>query len=278
MDLVRVPAEALDQLARPSDRTSRTSTVSAWRRGYDCRVLGGTASIRRAFVALTACVLVALASAVPAADASLRTVPVGNFDHPTYVENAPGYPDLLFVVERSGVVQVLDHGDRTGTPFLDADDIVRGPPDADGGDEEGMFSIAFAPDYRQSRLFYVCLRQSRWERGGRRVQAVDVDATAGGREHPPAGDRDHAPGQPLPRRRTASVRPRRLPVPGHRGRRHRRCPGAGPREPPGEDHPHRPAPIGGQPVHDPELQSVRRRRRARRDLLLRHARAVALFL
>ena len=118
-------------------------------------MLGGTASIRRAFVALTACALVALASAVPAADASLRTVPVGNFDHPTYVENAPGYPDLLFVVERSGVVQVLDHGDRTGTPFLDADDIVRGLPDADGGDEEGMFSIAFAPDYRQSRLFYV---------------------------------------------------------------------------------------------------------------------------
>jgi glucose/arabinose dehydrogenase len=118
-------------------------------------MLGGTTSIRRALVALTACALVALASAVPAADASLRTVPVGDFDSPTYVENAPGYPGLLFVVERSGVVEVLDHGDPTGTPFLDADNIVRGPPDADGGDEEGLFSIAFAPDYRQSRLFYV---------------------------------------------------------------------------------------------------------------------------
>lgn len=117
-------------------------------------MLGGTASMRRAFIALAVCALGVLAG-VPAADASLRTVPVGDFDSPTYVENAPGYPDLLFVVERSGAVEVLDHGEPTGAPFLDADDIVRGPPDADGGDEEGMFSIAFAPDYRKSRLFYV---------------------------------------------------------------------------------------------------------------------------
>src|ERR1700744_3929235 len=37
---------------------------------------------------------------------------VGDFDHPTYVAGAPGYPRLLFVVEQPGQVIVLNGGKR----------------------------------------------------------------------------------------------------------------------------------------------------------------------
>jgi glucose/arabinose dehydrogenase len=81
---------------------------------------------------------------------------VGQFDHPVQVENAPGAPKLLFVVERPGRVEVLDRGVRAGTPFLDISSIVLGLPDAGAGDEQGLTALAFAPDYETSGRFYVC--------------------------------------------------------------------------------------------------------------------------
>ncbi|MGI8460734.1 MAG: PQQ-dependent sugar dehydrogenase [Solirubrobacterales bacterium] len=73
---------------------------------------------------------------------------VGNFDSPIYVSAAPGFPDLLFVVERDGRIVVLKNGKPAGT-FLDISDIVS----TDG--ERGLLSVAFAPDYQDSRRFYV---------------------------------------------------------------------------------------------------------------------------
>jgi glucose/arabinose dehydrogenase len=75
---------------------------------------------------------------------------VGTFDHPTYVAGAPGFPKLLFVVEQPGRVEVLRGGRRLGRPFLD----IRGLVGYDGG-ERGLLSIAFPPDYRRTRRFYV---------------------------------------------------------------------------------------------------------------------------
>jgi len=75
---------------------------------------------------------------------------VGDFDHPTYVAGAPGYPRLLFVVEQSGRVEVLDGGKRVDRPFLD----IRSRVDYDGA-ERGLLSIAFPPDYKASGRFYV---------------------------------------------------------------------------------------------------------------------------
>jgi glucose/arabinose dehydrogenase len=74
---------------------------------------------------------------------------VGTFDHPTYVAGAPGFPKLLFVVEQSGRVEVLRGGRRLRRPFLDIRSLVG----YDSG-ERGLLSIAFPPDYRQSRRFY----------------------------------------------------------------------------------------------------------------------------
>jgi glucose/arabinose dehydrogenase len=74
---------------------------------------------------------------------------VGNFDSPTYVAGAPGFPKLLFVVEQPGKVEVLRGGHKLGHPFIDISNLV------DFGGERGLLSIAFPPDYKQSGDFYV---------------------------------------------------------------------------------------------------------------------------
>jgi glucose/arabinose dehydrogenase len=75
---------------------------------------------------------------------------IGSFDHPTHVAGAPGFPKLLFVTEQPGRVEVLRGGHRLRQPFLD----IRGLVGYDGA-ERGLLSIAFPPDYAQTRRFYV---------------------------------------------------------------------------------------------------------------------------
>jgi len=74
---------------------------------------------------------------------------VGRFDAPVYVAGAPGFPRLLFVVEQEGRVRVLRGGRRVRGSFLDLRGLVS------TGGERGLLSIAFPPDYRRSRRFYV---------------------------------------------------------------------------------------------------------------------------
>jgi len=74
---------------------------------------------------------------------------IGRFDEPVYVSGAPGYPQLLFVVEQGGRVEVLRRGRRLGHAFLDISGLVQ------SGGERGLLSIAFPPDYPRSRRFYV---------------------------------------------------------------------------------------------------------------------------
>jgi glucose/arabinose dehydrogenase len=74
---------------------------------------------------------------------------VGGFALPVHVEDAPGKPKLLFVVEQRGTVAVLKKGRELARPFLDIRNRVR------TSYEEGLLSIAFDPDYRRSRRFFV---------------------------------------------------------------------------------------------------------------------------
>lgn len=74
---------------------------------------------------------------------------VGSFDEPVYVTGAPGFPRLLFVVEQPGRVRVLRGGRRVRGAFLDIRGLVS------YGGERGLLSIAFPPDYRRTRRFYV---------------------------------------------------------------------------------------------------------------------------
>jgi hypothetical protein len=74
---------------------------------------------------------------------------IGRFDAPVYISGAPGFPRLLFVVEQPGTVRVLRGGRSLPHPFLDISGLVN------AGGERGLLSIAFPPDYRRSRRFYV---------------------------------------------------------------------------------------------------------------------------
>jgi glucose/arabinose dehydrogenase len=100
-----------------------------------------------ALVALPACGTAQQRRAERPAGLALKRV--GNFDSPTYIAGAPGFPKLLFVVEQPGEVEVLSGGHKLSHPFLDISDLV------DFGGERGLLSIAFPPDYKQSGDFYV---------------------------------------------------------------------------------------------------------------------------
>ena len=74
---------------------------------------------------------------------------IGSFQSPVDVAGAPGFPRLVFVVEQAGRVRVLRGGRKLRRPFLDISGLVS------FGGERGLLSIAFPPDYSQSRRFYV---------------------------------------------------------------------------------------------------------------------------
>jgi glucose/arabinose dehydrogenase len=71
------------------------------------------------------------------------------FTNPVYVTGAPGTPGLLFVVEKAGVIQVLQNEVKQPVPFLD----IRRRVSSNG--ERGLLSVAFPRNYAQSRRFYV---------------------------------------------------------------------------------------------------------------------------
>jgi glucose/arabinose dehydrogenase len=105
-----------------------------------------------ALVALPACGTAKQPAAQPskAKRSGLALKRIANFDEPTFVTGAPGYPKLLFVVDQRGIVEVLGPGrQRTERAFLDLRSLVG------YGGERGLLSIAFPPDYKQSRHFYV---------------------------------------------------------------------------------------------------------------------------
>jgi glucose/arabinose dehydrogenase len=84
-----------------------------------------------------------------AAAAKLGKRRIGTFAEPTYLTAPPGDRSRLFVVEQRGTIRVVRKGQTLARPFLD----ITGRVEAGG--EQGLLSMAFAPDYRRSGLFYV---------------------------------------------------------------------------------------------------------------------------
>jgi glucose/arabinose dehydrogenase len=84
-----------------------------------------------------------------AARKGVRLQRVGSFDSPVYVTSPPGDRRRLFVVEQSGRIRVVTDGHKRSRPFLD----IAGEVTAGG--EQGLLSMAFAPDYARTGLFYV---------------------------------------------------------------------------------------------------------------------------
>src|SRR5260221_7017114 len=98
---------------------------------------------------LFALALPACGSAQQPAGQGVGLEQIGRFDSPVYVTGAPGFPKRRFVGGEGGRVRVLRGGRRLSRPFLDPHDLVS------SGGERGLLSIAFPPDYKHSRRFYV---------------------------------------------------------------------------------------------------------------------------
>jgi glucose/arabinose dehydrogenase len=87
---------------------------------------------------------------LPARAAGLGLQSIGpSFDQPIFATSPLGDP-RLFVVERSGSIQVVNGG--AASEFLDIQALVQTNPLAD---ERGLLSMAFDPNYASNGLFYV---------------------------------------------------------------------------------------------------------------------------
>jgi glucose/arabinose dehydrogenase len=74
---------------------------------------------------------------------------IGSFDSPVFVTQPRGERRRLFVVEQGGRIRVVRDGRVLEQPFLDISGRVL------AGGEQGLLSMAFAPDYAASGRFYV---------------------------------------------------------------------------------------------------------------------------
>jgi glucose/arabinose dehydrogenase len=112
------------------------------------------------FVALV--LAAGLTATTARADDGLNLVPIAGPDGKIPFKSAGGkgpisiaYPpaatngEQLFVLTQDGYIYVIDHGVLQPTPFLDIHTLT------DTANENGLFSMVFAPDYATSRQFYI---------------------------------------------------------------------------------------------------------------------------
>jgi glucose/arabinose dehydrogenase len=92
---------------------------------------------------------------------------------PLYVAAPPGDDSRLFVVQRPGVIRVVQDGQLLDAPFLDLTDRV-----ITTAAEDGLVGFAFHPDYAQNGRFFV--HYSTVEVGAPAIPAVSAASDAGG--------------------------------------------------------------------------------------------------
>ncbi len=95
----------------------------------------------------------ALCTGVPAASGTaIDAVLISDeFAAPTFLAAPPLDATRLFVVERAGIVRILNLEDNSvnATPFIDVSDLTT------TGGERGLFSMAFDPAYEENGRFYL---------------------------------------------------------------------------------------------------------------------------
>jgi hypothetical protein len=109
----------------------------------------GRASLVVAAVAALSITLALLAGLASGRAPHLALRDVGAFDAPIYITHAPGVPGMLYVVEQSGRIRVVDHGTVRSTAMLNISGRIS------YGGERGLLSMAFDPHFPQNRLLYV---------------------------------------------------------------------------------------------------------------------------
>ena len=104
-----------------------------------------------------------------AAQKGTRLVRVGTFESPVYVTAPPADRRRVFVVEQGGRIMVMRSGRKLAQPFLDIRPLVT------AGGEQGLLSMAFAPDYAQSKRFYVYYTDRRGDQRVVEYRAATAD-------------------------------------------------------------------------------------------------------
>ncbi|MBX3322516.1 MAG: PQQ-dependent sugar dehydrogenase [Phycisphaeraceae bacterium] len=72
---------------------------------------------------------------------------------PIGVFHAPGDTTRIFVIEKQGIVRIIENGALLATPFMNIDPIVGGGTTTSS--EQGLLGMAFHPDYANNGKFYV---------------------------------------------------------------------------------------------------------------------------
>jgi glucose/arabinose dehydrogenase len=87
----------------------------------------------------------------PAGDGErgVRALEIGVFEQPVYLAAPPRERDDLYVVEKTGRIVIVRNGEPLPEPFLDL------AAEVSSSYEQGLLSMAFAPDYERSGRFYV---------------------------------------------------------------------------------------------------------------------------
>lgn len=91
------------------------------------------------------------------------------FDQPVAVVAAPGDPAHLFVVERTGIIKILDLGTGASRTFLDISATIT----TEG--EGGLLGLALDPDYASNGRFYVNVTNLADDTEIRRYTRSDTD-------------------------------------------------------------------------------------------------------
>jgi len=104
----------------------------------------------RSFVSLLLMVCSVSVLPVLAGSVNLQLTPVADRNDVVDIAHAGDGSGRLFLIEQEGRVFIVDDGVELQTPFLDIRAQVRST-----GNEQGLLSLAFAPDYALSGIFYV---------------------------------------------------------------------------------------------------------------------------
>jgi glucose/arabinose dehydrogenase len=130
---------------------------------------GTTAATTSAGVTAVATATTATPAPRPRAAALLKLRKIGNFDQPVYVTSPPGDRTRLFVVEQGGTIRVVRNGKKLATPFANVRSLVS------CCGEQGLLSIAFAPDYARSGRLYAGLTFSNGDDGVIELRRATAD-------------------------------------------------------------------------------------------------------
>jgi len=109
--------------------------------GRDDEVGGGTGAAGRGSTATTP-------TDIGSGRGGVALIKIGDFDAPLYLTQPQGDGEDVYVVEQGGTIQRVAP-DGSATTFLDVSDDIT------SGGEQGLLSLAFAPDYAETGRFYV---------------------------------------------------------------------------------------------------------------------------